>query len=168
MRQFQSEGVAYCSLSAIPMLRCDHGRKGDSLIVRGTCMIWWRYCNFLYDMQGIYHFKSRFRPEYREIYIVAYEKASILSLIAMGRVWGIIKVSPFRMISKLYQQVSKSRTRKNLAPPDVRPERVMRKLARPNTQPSLANTSDRSVAPTARIEADRQPIAAIAEQAHAS
>lgn len=168
MRVLREEGVAYCSLSAIPMLRCDNPQKGDSLVVRGACYLWWRYGNFLYDMHGIYHFKSRFRPEYRENYVVAWPKASFLSVFGMGRTWGITKVSPWRLLRELVKLVMKSETRKTMAVPELRPDRILRRLllrpksAAPPAPTDVTTPPDPVASP--RSERERQPAATGVEQ----
>jgi phosphatidylglycerol lysyltransferase len=98
MRRLQEEGVALCSLSLIPTVRCGRAVKGDSWTGRGGFVLWWYGLNWLFDVRGIYHFKSRFRPEYREMYLVSSPKTSLLSLCGMCRTWGVWRVSPWRLV----------------------------------------------------------------------
>ena len=64
MRAMKAEGVSYFSLSLAPFLRCTP-MVGDSAIFRYVANFWWRFLNPVYDVRGLFHFKSRFRPDYR-------------------------------------------------------------------------------------------------------
>jgi len=130
MRRLKEEGVTYCSLSLIPCLRSDVALKGDSWIYRPACVVWWRYLNWLFDVWGIYHFKSRFRPEYREMYVAALPKVTVLSMIGLMVAWGLIPLSLGRLLRHGVDRWHKRDSRKSLALPDPRPSRVLRKLNR--------------------------------------
>jgi phosphatidylglycerol lysyltransferase len=131
MRRLQEEGIAYCSLSAIPALRCEHTTRGDSWAARGAYVYWWRYFNWLYDVRGIYHFKSRFRPDYRKMYLVSWPRTTILSLIGVGMVWGVFWFSPWKLLRNLLAESRTRDARKSLAEPSFRPSRVLRRFLRP-------------------------------------
>jgi phosphatidylglycerol lysyltransferase len=128
MRLMQAEGVPYCSLSLVPFLRCETPLTGDSGLFRTIVAFWWRRLNWIFDLQGIYHFKSRFRPEYREMYVAALPKVTVRSAFAIGRSWGIISFSPWRLLWRGLGKWKKRDSRKSLAQPDWRPGRVLRKL----------------------------------------
>lgn len=128
MRRLQEEGVALCSLSLIPTVRCGRAVKGDSWTGRGGFVLWWYGLNWLFDVRGIYHFKSRFRPEYREMYLVSSPKTSLLSLCGMCRTWGVWRVSPWRLVRFSGSKLSKWFSRRSLARPDQRPGRMLRRL----------------------------------------
>lgn len=130
MRTLKREGIPYCSLSLIPAVRCETAVTGDSLIARPTLVFWWRHLNAVFDFRGIYHFKSRFHPEYREMYMVAWPKVTIGSMIALGMGWGLIRFDPWRLAGRLLSRWRKSQSRKSLAEPDTCPKRTLRRLAR--------------------------------------
>ena len=130
MRALQREGVAYCSLSLIPLVRCDTAVKGDSGIARTALTFWWRHLNWIFDFRGIYHFKSRFRPEYREMYMAAWPAVTIRSMIALGMGWGIINFSPWRLLKRALGKSQKLDSRKSLATPEYRPSRILRRFTR--------------------------------------
>jgi phosphatidylglycerol lysyltransferase len=131
MRALKKEGVAYCSLSLIPLVRCETAVTGDSGIARSTFVFWWRCLNWIFDFRGIYHFKSRFRPEYREMYLAARPNVTILSLIALGMGWGLINFNPLRLVGRALVKSQKSESRKSLAEPEYRPKRILRRFVRP-------------------------------------
>ncbi len=128
MRALKREGVAYCSLSLIPGVRCETAVRGDSPIARPTLVFWWRHLNAVFDFRGIYHFKSRFHPEYREMYMVASPNVTVGSMIALGMTWGLIRFNPWRLLGRVLSRRRKTDSRKSLAEPDVRPERVLRRF----------------------------------------
>jgi len=128
MRLLKQEGVLYCSLSLIPCVRCELRMRGDSVIWRGFCIIWWRWLNWMFDVKGIYHFKSRFRPEYREMYSASLPNVTVLSMIAVGMTWGLLKISPWRLLGRSVRKLSMWERRKTLAAPDWRPKRLLRRL----------------------------------------
>jgi phosphatidylglycerol lysyltransferase len=130
MRALKREGVAYCSLSLIPLVRCDTAVKGDSGIARTTLAFWWRHLNWIFDFRGIYHFKSRFRPEYREMYMAAQPEVTVRSMIALGMGWGLINFSPWRLVKRALGKSQKIDSRKSLATPEYRPSRILRRFTR--------------------------------------
>jgi hypothetical protein len=86
----------------------------------------------------------------------------------MGRTWGITKVSPWRLLRELVKLVLKSETRKTMAEPELRPDRVLRRLllrpkSPPSPSPTDATTPPEPVA-SPRSERDRQPVVAGVEQ----
>ena len=130
MRAMKQEGVAYCSLSLIPMVRCETAVTGDSGIARSAFVFWWRRLNWIFDFHGIYHFKIRFRPEYREMYLVARPQVTVLSMIALGMGWGLFNFNPLRLAGRALTKSQKSESRKSLAEPEYRPERILRRFVR--------------------------------------
>jgi phosphatidylglycerol lysyltransferase len=130
MRTLQREGVAHCSLSLIPTVRCETAVTGDSLIARPTLNVCWRYLNAIFDFRGIYHFKSRFHPEYREMYMVAWPHVTVGSMFALGFGWGLIRFNPWRLAVRILGKWRKSASRKSLAEPDLHPQRILRRLSR--------------------------------------
>lgn len=130
MRQLKDEGVPYLSLSSVPFIRCGPPIKNDDLRFQGSCQFFWHAMNWLFDVKGIYHFKSRFRPDYREMYMATYPRMTILSMYSMGAVWGLFKVPPLRLMRHVYQFWKTRHQRKSLAVPEPRPERKIRDLQR--------------------------------------
>jgi len=132
MRRLKEEGVEYCSLSLIPFVRCDTPVKGDSWAARPAFVFWWRHLNWIFDFRGIYHFKSRFRPDYREMYLVSRPKTGPLSLFAVGFTWGLLRFNPWRLLRRGQDKSRKLGARQSLAVPEYRPPRVLRRLKRPD------------------------------------
>jgi phosphatidylglycerol lysyltransferase len=130
MRQLKKEKVQYVSLSMVPWVRMHATVSGDSFLMRFFCNTLWKYCNSLYDVRGMYHFKSRFRPHWRELYIACQPKFGWSNLTAIGMTWGLLYVNPFRLLKHCWRDYFDP-TRKSLAEPPWRPERLIRDLNRP-------------------------------------
>jgi phosphatidylglycerol lysyltransferase len=131
MRQLKDEGVPYASLSSVPFLRCGPPIKNDDLRFQGACQFFWHAMNWLFDVRGIYHFKSRFRPEYREMYLATYPRMSILSMFALGASWELFRISPLRLARHVVHYWRSRKKRQELATPEPRPERKIRNLIHP-------------------------------------
>ncbi len=128
MRAMKVEGVSYFSLSLAPFLRCTP-IVGDSALFRTVANFWWRRLNGVYDVRGLFHFKSRFHPDYREMYLAAKPGVTPLSLLAMARIWKLLHFNPLRLVQRRL-------LRKRGAQPNQmaifagRPDRLLRELRR--------------------------------------
>ncbi len=131
MRHLKDEGVPYASLSSVPFLRCGPPVKNDDLRFQGACQFFWHAMNWLFDVRGIYHFKSRFRPAYREMYLATYPRMSMLSMFALGASWRLFCISPLRLGRQLVHYWRSRAQRRQLATPPPRPERKIRDLVHP-------------------------------------
>ena len=138
MRQMKDEGVPYVSLSSVPFIRCGPPVKNDDLRFQTACQFFWHSMNWLFDVKGIYHFKSRFRPEYREMHVATYPRMSLWSMFSMGASWELFKVSPVRLTRHVIQFWRSRQQRKSLASPDARPERKIRALYRTTDRREVA------------------------------
>jgi phosphatidylglycerol lysyltransferase len=127
MRQLKAEGVRYASLSLVPFVRCEIVLKNDSYIARSVEVFFWRFLNPLYDVRGLYHFKSRFRPYYREMYIAAMPYAGVRTMFDIAVSWKLFHFNPLRLLAQLWRERG-SKARESLAEPELRPEKVIRDL----------------------------------------
>ncbi|MEX2142566.1 MAG: DUF2156 domain-containing protein [Pirellulales bacterium] len=127
MRKLKTEGVTYASLSLIPFVRSDIAMRGDSRLIHSAAWFWWRYLNWIFDMRGIYHYKSRFRPDFREMYLAAWPRVTVMSLLGLAAVWRVFSVNPFRLANHVWRKWQKS-SRETLARPEWRPKRLLREL----------------------------------------
>ena len=98
LRTMKAEGVSYVSLSLIPFLRCETAVTGDSNVMRFAASFWWRHLNSIFDMRGIYHFKSRFRPDYREMYVAALPGLTVRRVFSLALTWKLLHFSPLRLL----------------------------------------------------------------------
>jgi phosphatidylglycerol lysyltransferase len=139
MRRMQAEGVSYFSLSLAPFVRCTP-IAGDSVVLRTVVNFWWRRLNAIYDVQGLFHFKSRFRPDYREMYLAASPCITVRSLWSLATVWELFRFNPLRLAAHGVR-LAKSGDRRSLATPELGAERRLRELRRKPTQPSLPSAA---------------------------
>jgi phosphatidylglycerol lysyltransferase len=150
MRQLQMEEVPYVSLSLIPWLRSSVRLAGDSLLMRYASHFLWTCGSALYDVRGMYHFKSRFRPHWRELYIASKPGIGISTIAAVGMTWGLLKVNPLRVIAHWWRDRA-DKSRQSLAEPPWRPERVIRSLRNSEETESAAPPALQASAPVVQI-----------------
>ena len=141
MRKMKEEGVSYVSLSLMPCLRCDMAVTGDSGIFRWGQSITWNRLNWIFDMRGTYHFKSRFRPHFREMYVAASPRLTIRSSFEILFAWQLLWFNPFRLFMRAIR--SSRSARQTLATPPWRPERIIRELRpRSTSSPPVPASAD--------------------------
>jgi phosphatidylglycerol lysyltransferase len=128
LRTMQGEGVRYVSLSLVPFLRCELPTAGDSRILRASAYFWWKHLNAIFDVQGIFHFKSRFRPDYRELYVAALPGLTVRSVMSLAAAWKVFHFNPLRLLRGQLARRRATLPRRTLAVPAWRPERVIREL----------------------------------------
>jgi phosphatidylglycerol lysyltransferase len=124
MRQLKQEGVECVSLSMIPGLRVDAKRPGDCRLLRRGTVFWRDYLGWLFDMKGLYRFKSRFRPAYRNLYVAAYPRQTVASLVSLLRCWGVLSVEPLCLAKSTCCRLKGRGTRQQLCGPPLWREKV--------------------------------------------
>jgi hypothetical protein len=72
--------------------------------------------SWVFDLPGLYHYKSRFRPSYREMYVVGVPKISFLPLYTFAMTWKIFRVSPLRLLRHGAKKWRMRDARRTLAP----------------------------------------------------
>jgi phosphatidylglycerol lysyltransferase len=162
MRQLKAEGVDYVSLSQVPCMRCHLAQRGDSRWMRWLIWLWWRGLGGVFDVRGIYHFKSRFRPVYREMYVAARPAITPLTLWGFGATWGLTRVSPLRLARHAWQAWRKGDRRATLAEPEMGADRLIRDL-----RVGRRDAAGDAIVPASasRVEASPQPAAAASADA---
>jgi lysylphosphatidylglycerol synthetase-like protein (DUF2156 family) len=93
MRKMQEEGIVTISLSLAPGLNCTR-LEGDSWMLRRGIGLWWKGLNWLFDMRGTYHYKSRFRPHFRPMYIAARPGLTPYTLWSLLYLWKVFRPNP--------------------------------------------------------------------------
>jgi phosphatidylglycerol lysyltransferase len=106
----QNEGRQTVSLSPIPALRCEKPLKNDSRIFRTFLSIWYNHSNYMFDLPGIYHFKSRFRPEFSNIYSCTYPKTTIFSILGYARCCKMADVKNHFFIKVFFHRLFRRKT----------------------------------------------------------
>ncbi len=86
-RTLKDEGVPFLSLCLVPGLHCQTRSDGNGL-VKLYMRMWWSRLPWWYDPRRVYHFKSRFRPAYRECFVAAFPRCRMQSMAAFHLKWG--------------------------------------------------------------------------------
>jgi phosphatidylglycerol lysyltransferase len=144
MHLLQDEGVEYFSLSLVPFLRCTPV-MGDSAMFRTIANFWWRFLNPIYDVQGLFHFKSRFRPDYREMYLAAHPRITVRSLLVMAMTWQLFHFNPLRLAWRSLRRSARA-DRGGRSTPVRSTDRLIRRL---RIKPSLDLAADSLLLATA-------------------
>ena len=84
MRQLASEGIEEVSLCLVPTLNLVP-MPGDSRVFRGLMNTCHRFGNFLFNTNGLYYYKSRFRPRFQPRYVCAFPKITVGRLSRQSR-----------------------------------------------------------------------------------
>ena len=84
--QLAKEGFRYWSLGEVPFLAPTHRRhhlKDQTVFLAG------RLFNFAYNAKGLYRFKNKFNPLWKDVYLCGYPNVSFYTL------WGLFNKSNF-------------------------------------------------------------------------
>lgn len=115
IERLREEGLDRLHLCIVPGLRCQEVIPGDSRLARYSFRFAGPWMSCLFDMDGLSHFKSRFRPAYEKRYIFVHPKITIGSTMAFFKILGIFNISPVNFSRVLYQRWVKCSRRKTLA-----------------------------------------------------
>jgi phosphatidylglycerol lysyltransferase len=118
LQQFQREGVKRASLCLVPAMRCEQPLAGDSPLIR-RAMTMSRNFGFIFDVAGLYHFKSRFRPHFEDRFVCAHPIVTFGAARSFIRVCGALRLDPVKLVRRLWKQFSHARARATLAAPQT-------------------------------------------------
>lgn len=118
-RQMQDEEVRFLSLCQVPGLRVHLGTPSDSRFVVNGLRFWWKRLPWFYDTPRQYHFKSRFRPQYRECFVATYPRTKVLPMLAFFFKWGIIRPDFTRLPVQMIRRMRKWANSEVLADADT-------------------------------------------------
>jgi phosphatidylglycerol lysyltransferase len=118
LQLFQNEQLERASLCLVPGVRCEQPMPGDSAIIRNA-MVLSQYFSFIFDVAGLYHFKSRFRPRFEDRFICAYPSVTFGAALSFIGLCGALRLNSVKLIRRLWRQVRYARSRSTLAAPEV-------------------------------------------------
>lgn len=78
----KTEGVERVSICPVPTIGTDRELPGSAFPVRAGMYFWRKLGSIIFDCKGLYHFKSRFRPQFHDVFICAYPGSN------WGAVWA--------------------------------------------------------------------------------
>ena len=104
--QLRSEGVEQISLCLIPgrNVKSTSILGGDWRIARALSL-WFSHLDFVFNVQGQNHFKSRFRPEYVDRYLCVSPRNSIASLLSFLKTTGAVHCNWKNLLTALCRRV---------------------------------------------------------------
>ena len=77
-----------------------------------------RYFGFIFDVAGMYHFKSRFRPRFEDRFICACPAMTLGAAISFVRVCGALRLDAVKLGRSVWKQFTHARVRSTLAHPE--------------------------------------------------
>lgn len=116
-QHLQEEGVPFLSLCQVPALRCRNCPDSEDPLVRRTMWLWWDYAPWFYDPTRQYHFKSRFRPAYRENFVATPPCRNLIPMTVFGWKWGVVMPDLRRVPLHMLQRIRKWSHTESLADP---------------------------------------------------
>lgn len=111
MDSMQSEGVSRVSLCLVPGKNLDERIPNDSALVNRLLSLWYRLMNFLFNVQGLDHFKQRFRPEEKARYVCVSPKSTLRSAISFARVTGALRPNIANLAGALFRSATHRNSR---------------------------------------------------------
>ena len=106
----KEENVEQLNLCIALARNCDQPIPGEKSLIRRSLMLFRRHGSVLFDLKGIDHFKSRFRPRYENLYLCSPRDPSIGAMLATVRALGLLRVSPLKLLRLIWQRAGKKRT----------------------------------------------------------
>ena len=91
-RLLQKEGVSEVDLCPVPAIIREVDKNPAHRTMHLVMWAWRKFGNMYFDVHDIYHFRSRFRPQFKECYRVAWPRATpglIVSFILVTQMWRI-------------------------------------------------------------------------------
>lgn len=92
LRQLKQEGVADVDLCPVPAIVREADGNPRHFAVHFVMWAWRKFGNMYFDVHGIYHFRSRFRPQFTECYRVVWPQSTIgliVSFAIVSQLWRI-------------------------------------------------------------------------------
>jgi phosphatidylglycerol lysyltransferase len=114
-RQLQTEGVQGLSLCLVPGQRCGTPMAGDSFLLRHGLQVLEHGFGWAYDIAGMRHFKTRFRPRYEPRYVCALPNLSIGSLYTMLSAFDGLRFDYVKVVRTIADRFRKRSARAHLA-----------------------------------------------------
>ena len=102
MDQLRSEGVEQISLCLIPGRNVKNSSVlGGDWRITQALSLWFSHMDFVFNVQGQDHFKSRFRPQYVDRYLCVAPQNSVASLFSFLKTTGAIHCNWRNLFSQL-------------------------------------------------------------------
>jgi phosphatidylglycerol lysyltransferase len=83
----------------VPGAHVNQPTSGDSRLIRHLLHGWTHVGSKLFNVNGLYHYKSRFRPDFEARYVGIYPRPSLRLLITFVQVAGVLDIN-WRALSR--------------------------------------------------------------------
>lgn len=113
--QLRDENVQAVSLSLLPGHGCDGSGEYDSPWVKHGLRFSGRHLGFIFDLYGLYHYKSRFRPRYESRYLCVRPGSSFFTMATTIWMTGILRLSFRKTVRSFLRHRRKRAERASLA-----------------------------------------------------
>lgn len=100
----KNEELEQISLCMVPAYNCDTPLAGDSWHVRFALGQWATRFNFVFNVQGLHRFKSRFRPKFYPVFLCVRHKATPLSTLSFMNCAGLFNMNYKNLLKKLLRR----------------------------------------------------------------
>lgn len=114
IERFRAEGVRQVSLCLAPGRGCGTVAETGDWLAHQAMRLGSSRFNVLFDPHGLNHFKSRFRPRFEPRYVCVWPRVTLGSLLSTGWLWGIWKVSPWRLGRVIARRLQAASARRSL------------------------------------------------------
>lgn len=114
----KAEGVAEADLCMVPFVNCEKPLEKDHWLSRKTISFIAKHLNWIYDAQGLYHFKSRFRPDFRDLHVCVYPGINVGWIQYIVAECGFLNIRVGNVVRQIFRHLSKRRERANMAGAD--------------------------------------------------
>jgi phosphatidylglycerol lysyltransferase len=91
------------------------------MIARWGLVIGSRYANFIFDSAGLYHFKTRFRPQFEARYLCARPRVTLGSFASFIKVLGVLNLDLGKLARVVSQRVLKAGSRATMSTAEKTP-----------------------------------------------
>ncbi|MCA9074628.1 MAG: DUF2156 domain-containing protein [Planctomycetaceae bacterium] len=115
MLQLITEGVQQVGLCMIPGRNCEQPNEGDAWLIRNVFSYSKRLLNGVFDAAGLEHFKTRFRPQFEDLYVCTPARPSIGAFWTFFQETGIMHINLRNMLKVAAGRLRKRTSRKQLA-----------------------------------------------------
>ena len=109
MKQFQTEGISKADLCIAPFTNCKEPIENDSWLTRKVITLIGDRLGGVYDAKGLHHFKSRFRPQFENLYVSAYPKIDAHWIYYVIAECGFLNLHLGRLLRQVWQSRKSSR-----------------------------------------------------------
>ena len=115
MQQLKAEGVQEADLCMIPFVNCEKALKNDHWLSRKSLSFLGNKLNWIYDCQGLYHFKSRFRPDFRDLHVCVHPDINVGWIYFVVMECGFLQINLANVFRQMVRHFFKRHDRANMA-----------------------------------------------------